>query len=145
MREILFRGKRLDNGEWMEGSLMKVTVAERTYYLIFGDGFAYDSETMKALAHACVDPDTVGQYIGMNDKNGKRIFEGDVVAQNWYSYNEPTNDSFGEVLFCESDCSFSVLDVERREVDALGRCGEYHWEIEVIGNIHDNPELLKGG
>lgn len=141
MREILFRGKRKDNGEWVCWTSMgKLQFSQRGKLMSGTIGL-----TDWAYELLEIDDDTVGQYIGMNDKNGKRIFEGDVVAQNWYSYNEPTNDSFGEVLFCESDCSFSVLDVERREVDALGRCGEYHWEIEVIGNIHDNPELLKGG
>ena len=91
------------------------------------------------------DPTTVGQYTGLTDKNGKRIFEGDIVAQNWYDYDEPRDDSFGKVVFCEYDCSFSVMDVNKDGFMPLGRCGSYHWEVEVIGNIHDNPEMLKGG
>ena len=67
------------------------------------------------------------------------------MAQNWYDYDEPRDDSFGKVVFCEYDCSFSVMDVNKDGFMPLGRCGSYHWEVDVIGNIHDNPELLKGG
>ena len=137
MREILFRGKRTDNGEWIYGDLMQnvdcIKIREQ-------------EKDVKHIAKSFeIDLETVGQYTDLTDKNGKRIFEGDIVAQNWYDYDEPRDDSFGKVVFCEYDCSFSVIDVNKDGFMPLGRCGSYHWEVEVIGNIHDNPELLKGG
>ena len=142
MREIIFRGKRLDNGEWETGSLMKVTVAERTYFLIFGDGFAYDAESIKALAHGCVDPDTVGQYAGLRDKCGNRIFEGDIVKREftlWHGETKKTRETqFGVVVYSNKECGFRVEK----------KCNlRKPWNgdtIEVIGNIHDNPEIMKG-
>lgn len=134
MREILFRGKRIDNGEWVEGNLFCGNDGE----------VSITREEEACIPDYWVRPETVGQYTGLNDKNGKKIFEGDVVAQNWYDYEEPRDDSFGEVVFCEYDCSFSVMDIEKDGIVPLGRCDAYHWEVEVIGNIHDNPELLKG-
>ena len=144
MREILFRGK-MDNGEWVEGSFC-MDACEQFNGLCGIDGFIrlYDKGKGKMQTYE-VDRETVGQYTGLMDKNGKRIFEGDIVAQNWYDYDEPRDDSFGKVVFCEYDCSFSVMDVNKDGFMPLGRCGSYHWEVEVIGNIHDNPELLKGG
>ena len=142
MREILFRGK-MDNGEWMYGSFC-MDALEQFNGLCGIDGFIrlYDKAKGKMQTYE-VDRETVGQYTGLMDKNGKRIFEGDIVAQNWYDYDEPRDDSFGKVVFCEYDCSFSVMDVNKDGFMPLGRCGSYHWEVEVIGNIHDNPDLLE--
>ena len=146
MREILFRGKRMDNGEWVEGWYQPETTIKHWDGIqeTVGVTIAYKVED-GFLEDTLVDPPTVGQYTGLNDKHGKRIFEGDIVAQNWYDYDEPRDDSFGKVVFCEYDCSFSVMDVNKDGFMPLGRCGSYHWEVEVIGNIHDNPEMLKGG
>ena len=144
MREIMFRGKK-DDDEWVYGSFC-MDALEQFNGLCGVDGFIrlYDKGKGKMQTYE-VDRETVGQYTGLMDKNGKRIFEGDIVAQNWYDYDEPRDDSFGKVVFCEYDCSFSVMDVNKDGFMPLGRCGSYHWEVEVIGNIHDNPELLKGG
>ena len=144
MREILFRGKRLDNGEWVEGWYQPETTIKHWNGIqeTVGVTIAYKVED-GFLEDTLVDPPTVGQYTGLNDKHGKRIFEGDIVAQNWYDYDEPRDDSFGKVVFCEYDCSFSVMDVNKDGFMPLGRCGSYHWEVEVIGNVHDNPELLE--
>ena len=135
MREILFRGKRID-GLWVEGHGITVDESETRILSDLGDSYG--------LTWCRVYPETVGQFTGLTDKNGKKIFEGDVVAQNWYDYSEPRDDSFGEVVFCEYDCSFSVMDIEKDGIVPLGRCHAYHWEAEVIGNIHDNPELIGG-
>ena len=151
MREILFRGKRIDNGEWVEGAYCKHDTVKicfssddpKTKHLIITDGFC-DWGFEPPLTGCEVDPETIGQYTGLTDKNGKRIFEGDIVAQSWYDFNEPTDDSFGEVVYVVGDCSFSVLDSNKNEITSLGQGFSYHWEIEVIGNIHDNSELLKG-
>ena len=146
MREILFRGKRMDNGEWVEGWYQPETTIKHWDGRQETIGFTITYKVEEGfLEDTLVDQSTVGQYTGLKDKNGKRIFEGDIVAQNWYDYDEPRDDSFGKVVFCEYDCSFSVMDVNKDGFMPLGRCGSYHWEVEVIGNIHDNPELLKGG
>ena len=135
MREILFRGimkyenSRYKRGQWVIGDLVRLQDGNDGKPHIYGYGEVF--------------PDTVGQYTGLTDKNGKKIFEGDIVAQSWYDYHEPSDDSFGEVVFCEYDCSFSVMDVQKDGIVPLGRCHAYHWEAEVIGNLHDNPELLE--
>lgn len=131
MREILFRGKRKDNGEWAYGSLLTFK------------GFSIHDKTWKNFL--TVRGETIGQYTGLKDKNGRMIFEGDVVEQSLYSYVEPICDGFGEVVFCECDCSFSVFCASENEIMPLGSNGAYYWEAEVLGNIHDNPELVKKG
>jgi uncharacterized phage protein (TIGR01671 family) len=139
MREILFRGKRKDNGEWVEGGIYHNSEDE-IVFIIKDTGLGYH-EFIEVI------PETVGQFTGLYDKcdkNGTKIFEGDIITQNWYDYTEPSDDSIGEVVFCKYDCSFSVLDVEKYGIVPLGKCHAYHWEAEVIGNIHDNPELLEG-
>ena len=155
MREILFRGKRMDNGKWAEGYLYEHEpalvgiasendVPEPSKWFIARTGFA-DWNMPRPVEFVEVEPSAGGQYTGLKDRNGKRVFEGDIVTQNWYDHDEPSDDSFGEVVFCEYDCSFSVMDVNKDGFMPLGRCGSYHWEVEVIGNIHDNPDMLKGG
>lgn len=138
VRTIIFRGKRFD-GKWVEGSYCHAEKLDRS-----GDEHFIIEYSANGSSYR-VDPATVGQYTGLKDKNGKRIFEGDIVAQNWHDHDEPADDSFGEVVFCEYDCSLSVMDVNKDGIVPLGRCSAYHWEAEVIGNIHDNPELLEGG
>ena len=136
MREILFRGKQIDNGVWVEGYLYITHNGEHEISIY------NDEVNIERWTHE-VDPSTVGQYTGLTDKNGKGIFEGDVVSQSWYDYEEPRDTSFGEVVYCEYDCSFSVMDDEKDKIVPLGSCAAYVWEVEVIGNVHDNPELLE--
>lgn len=139
MREILFRGKRLDNGEWVYGFYCHVPRGrlDRDEHMI---------QTVKksgkmGMLH-CVDPSTIGQYTGLLDKNGERIFEGDVVS---------------------TDVERPYLIVEFRDGCFMFNCndgGEDYYDImlpilkdpqtvykygEVIGNIHDNPEFCNGG
>lgn len=122
MREILFRGKRMDNGEWVEGFL--------TFDGVNEDYYIYDRE---------VDPSTVGQYTGLKDKNGKRIFEGDIIKDDWGKTYE--------VFFTTKSCSFMAkLEHAPNEWEKGNyRLGDA-WcsTICVIGNIHDNPELMDG-
>lgn len=139
MREILFRGKRTDNGEWVEGFLVKHPSAVR-----IGDYSPWyisvppeDPEANGGLYN--IFPETVGQYTGLTDKNGKRIFEGDIIIlrgqdlPHWYEDGQRVvveYDDSGFLPLCEYDSD----------------CGDYVFaeECEVIGNIHDNPELLEG-
>lgn len=122
MREILFRGKRLDNGEWVQGYLF--IIWERAY-ILWGT-------TNGAPDMIDVDPSTVGQYTGLTDKNGKKIFEGDVL------------EIVGEAAECifKSDLRFSV-EYKTTGENACGYSLPDCIEYEVIGNIHDNPELLE--
>lgn len=147
MREILFRGKRLDNGEWIDG-----------YYAHIGPVNCKRADIIPEYSSAFygveVDPSTVGQFTGLLDKNGNKIFEGDVVK---YSFDNPDSPIatengkrliIGRIFFSDWRASFSVT-AGRNCSSALNndlfnyvRNGN---RVEIIGNIHDNPELLGGG
>lgn len=128
MREILFRGKRTDTKEWIEGIAFphdnnKVTMLSQHPM----DGSLVGKE---------VDPETVGQFTGLTDKNGTKIFEGDIVRY---------NDTMHKVIFCTiNGCAFFGITMpDRGEIwnfDGI-TCAN---RMEVIGNIYDNPELLGG-
>lgn len=137
MREILFRGKRVDNGEWVEGYFGikgKGTDLEKCF--IVRDTFLNTSGYPFYFEDIEVVQETVGQFTGLLDINGKKIFEHDIVS--WTSCNPF---SLGEKRTCE------VNYVEAR-FWCYGSVGVYLAElmsnerIDVIGNIHDNPELL---
>ena len=138
-REIIFRGKRKDNGVWISGVPVK---CEDGDIILVGDLDKY--QTVYDLWENVADvlPETVGQYTGLTDKNGKKIFEGDIIKYPYHDDNELIvfyNGAFGctyakkEVVTASVFCSFD--DCEYGIATDLS---------EVIGNIHDNPELLKG-
>lgn len=129
MREILFRGKRIDNGEWVYGTYLHQT-------LFYGDPVddhwiiehgEFDIDFYDAYR---VISETVGQYTNLTDKNGKKIFEWDIVKGTFLGFPSPLQDY--------------VLTIGWQE-DVAGYGANYFENIEVIGNIHDNPELAKGG
>ena len=131
MREILFRGKRTDNGEWETGSLV-----------IIRDGCS-DKEVFIADKmtgyHTPVIPETVGQYTGLTDKNGVKIFEGDILG-GYLDDNYPENQTVMEVVWC--DCWWGTKEIGC-DPDLL------EWEdgeiLEIVGNVFDNPEMLERG
>lgn len=146
MREILFRAKRIDNGEWVEGYYIyhiKRTICpigdsvkpEDEQHVIMQDGFS-DWNMPRNTVVFDIDPETVCQYTGLNDKSGKKIFIGDIIR-------------------CSRGCPHEVIWLKEYAGTYIGgmpavylsglREG-YAWtgSEEKIGNIFDNPELLKG-
>lgn len=134
MREILFRGKRKADGRWVKGFIVKN---------LFGVWIVNWSVLGKAWVFEEVIPKTVGQFIGLNDKNDKNVFEGDydvnydVVAwcnnrQGWAmkAYDFPTDDFM--LCHCyQCEGNFEINDIDM--------------SLEIIGNIHDNQESIKQG
>lgn len=146
MREILFRGKRVDNGEWVNG------------YYVAANHHWHNRGVHKdwIITAACsnggwfalhgrqpVVADTVGQYTGLTDKNGRKIFEGDIVEGHCHSAWSHT------LQRCVIACGRHGFEA-RHHIDGLD--SEYYTyrvlfskDVEVIGNIHDTPELLEVG
>ena len=130
MHEIIFRGKRKDNGEWVEGYFNRYSIGNR-YFIAQNGEYDEDRPYMDFSVEADffeIIPETVGQFTGLTDKNGKKIFEGDVIA-NSCGRKETVEFYKGRyypfIAFPEYNC----------------------WdekECEVIGTIHDNPELIGG-
>ena len=127
MREILFRGKRTDNGEWVEGMLAR-----------FNPMFEVANIIGVGEILVPVFTSTVGQYTGLTDKNGKKIFEGDVLRFNYTGKNHGVE---GKATVIFEHGKFGVLWGWHKEFVCLD--GFANTTIEVIGNIHDNPELLE--
>lgn len=141
MREILFRGKRVDNGGWMKGYYVKAKdyLSGEDIHIIFGlDVTSYPR--CEFSSYEVVIPETVGQSTGLSDKNGNPIWEGDIVREAYGNYYPGL-----EQLIVEMDdgrCGWFPFACG----DGCGCCEDETWDrymCEVIGNIHDNPELLK--
>ena len=144
MREILFRGKRTDNDEW---------ITDSETYIRDGDGIWLSDENLNVVT---VLPETVGQYTGLTDKNGVRIFEGDILRGFEYPFCSNINGEFNyfaEIVWFDDSSAFgiytfknpksNVRGISEGNTDYLEYFNADKWE--VIGNIHDNPEFLEGG
>lgn len=128
MRDIEFRGKQTDNGEWVYGVPTKDGRGEM---VMVENIFECEEYNCRGANCLYVDENTVGQYTGLRDKNGTKIFEGDIVLLK--GDEEPYQVAFDESCFQVYGNSICyVMD------------NFYDHDIEVIGNIYDNPELLGG-
>ena len=126
MREILFKAKRKDNGEWVEGDLIHEPYGEVIQHY-------EDGKRIKTV----IDPDTICEYIGIKDKNDNRIWENDICIIHTYSIDE--NDGYFLLLHDNEEARFS-LESEDLKIDFDHI---YGYECEVVGNVFDNSELLK--
>lgn len=129
MRDILFRGKILGLTDWSYG-----------YYAKSGENHFILLDTDNEDNYSIVDPETVGQYTGLKDKNGKRIFEGDIVQWEDENFNNYTS----VVEWCGEKWNYPAFDLAKHDYECNGL--QYVHEdciIEVIGTIYDNPELLE--
>lgn len=138
-REILFKAKRIDNGEWVEGQYVYIT-----------NPLTEDGKTIRHLIcngtnifNDLIDPDTLCQFTGLTDKNGKKIWENDILSIHAYSYDEPEDDYFGVVTYCKKDACWSLNNNEKYGEIIYECFGSYTTEIINHGNIFDNPELLE--
>lgn len=144
MREIKFRAKRLDNGEWSYGSGLLIAddfcVIDRDTEMYVDEKYEWAGNThFFRVAGVMCDLKTIGQYTGLKDKNGKEIYEGDIIG-----CHNPNIKHL--IFFNEKQGRFMAALDGDIENDYYGVCGldDSRWNAtkEVIGNIHDNPELI---
>lgn len=145
MREILFRGKRVDNGEWICGWYAPLVCNDKTVIPYIRNENGTDKEVI---------PETVGQFTGLTDKNGKKIFEGDICKVTYLDrrcnsngkHYLAENEMIEKVVFKNGAFCFKVIIEDIAMYRPIG-FDIYEKQkikyVEVIGNIHDNPELLE--
>lgn len=139
MRNILFKGKRKDNGEWIEGTLCDVENHNFVFILplqVFA--MRHDLGTHIRMHGKAVHKDTVCQFTGLTDINGKKIFEGDVLSCKRYSGTDER-----ENYFVAFDNAMFFLKNPNDIEEIIFLENVKYFEGEIVGNIHDNPELLK--
>ena len=126
MREILFRGKRIEDKEWVYGTYM---AHDRDGHAIFNRNFG--DGTLQGFE---VIPETVGQYTGLDDKNGVKVFEGDIVREHANDYTPIYQNGI-----------YMAYNVDKINDPYVSTQFNVIWRngCEVIGNIHDNPELME--
>ena len=129
MREILFRGKRIDNGEWVVGITWIFSPPVDKAVIVYAMGLVGEDDDASRYCECHeVDPSTIGQYTGLT-ANGKKIFEGDIVATP--KYNGVV--VYGTGCYCIKHGNNSpAIDIVMNVFD-----------VYIIGNIHDNPELME--
>lgn len=140
MREILFKAKRIDNGEWIEGSLIDLDIDSGYCYIVQ----PYKKASILPIIFLItdrmklVDPETVCQFTGLYDKNGKRIWENDIVfVTDENDCSGQISTGIGNVIFIEG-----MWYIDGRPQEGLYDINKV-FQIEVIGNAFDNQELLQ--
>ena len=119
MRELIFRGKSFKNGKWVQG--------------LISYGYDNNKNPCMVIDDEEIDEKTIGQYTGLNDKNGNKIFEGDIVEEKKH---------ISIVKWDDSLCSYVTFTEKLNHITNLA----YYYKtskLEVIGNIYDNPEILE--
>ena len=139
IREVIFRGKRADNGEWIEGSLLGIDWCDKP------STYSIAPNTPVSVFYSVI-PETVGQYTGLTDKNGVRIFEGDILKST-IKIIDYTDEGFSISHYDEE--LIGIVEWRKYGFMIAHKSGTwarsfYGCENYVIGNIHDNPELLGG-
>ena len=140
MREILFKAKRIDNGEWVIGNLVYSEDAEEGWdaLIIPSINSVFQNKIEGYIGieiFYCVDKDTICQYTGLTDKNGNKIWENDVVKGKYWERGN-SHRHIGEIKYIGN--AFKVVGVKQYK----GYHDELNGSYEIIGNIFDNPELL---
>lgn len=145
MREILFRGKRVDNGGWVEGYLTQDPDLCQSFiegWDYYTDGGGLEREP---FCHE-VYPETVGQFTGLTDKNGKKIFEGDIISAKGYDTTTGVVEFKEYKYVIHSRDKYKYDHSQSLEKEEHWNDGHMHYdgiyEFQVLGNIYDNPELL---
>ena len=128
MREILFRGKRKDNGEWVYGGVLQTDNWSDISVVNDYDGSMYEPPSCDVDSYEVIS-ETVGQYTGLTDKNGKKIFEGDILKFGDFVYS---------VEWKEDRLGYGYAERADRMLEQDGG------HCTIIGNVHDNPDFLKG-
>lgn len=150
MRQILFKAKRKDNGEWVEGYYLNV--AKINHFICTGK-IKLDGALKGIIAPEmyAIDPDTLCQYTGLTDKNGKRIWENDIVRFQFDNDdcpfpNKDTKKRLGKIFFSDFRVSWSIAMGRKGDKTINNDLFKYVQNgnrVEVIGNIFDNAELLE--
>lgn len=151
MRKILFRGKATLTDDWVYGAYIRFLDVNGVPH----DGIAEEScdEDAHLLSEIwAVDTETLSQYTGLDDRNEKMVFEGDILAGYQYPYTSTDGDRnyLAVVVWLEDSPAFGIATVKNPEANIIGVCDgnmDYmeNWEPDdwkVIGNIYDNPELV---
>lgn len=136
MREIKFRGKRKDNGKWIEGYLFMIIGKA---YILRGVSVVSDGSEPKPIEYEVI-PETVGQFTELLDRDSKKIFEGDILtAKSWGGWQSPDDRyvlySDGQFKLFYKDCKYTLSGFQISK----NNTGKYR----VVGNIYDNPELIQ--
>lgn len=127
MREIKFRGKRVDNGKWIYGNLI---IDEGKYYICLGINEHIKRDDYEVYMIEVI-PETVGQYVGIEDKTKTEIFEGDILKDKWNTIYVVKYRNTGFYIY------------RNNGRNGYSKIASWNGDKEVIGNIHDNPEMLK--